>query len=94
MRNLKERLRDILDAVARIERYAACGQEALEQDEPIQVGLLHHIQVIGEAAANLGRDVYEAHPEAPWPQIAATRNVLGHQYFGGDICRKYSTISS
>lgn len=94
MRNLKERLRHILGAIARIERYVACGQEALEQDEPIQVWFLHHIQVIGGAAANLGRDVHEAHSKAPWPQIAATRNVLDRQYFGGDICHKYSTISN
>ena len=32
MRNPKERLKDILDAIAKIERYAARGREAFEQE--------------------------------------------------------------
>jgi len=35
MRDLKECLRDILDAIACIERYAARGREAFEQGEGI-----------------------------------------------------------
>jgi type I restriction enzyme, R subunit len=44
MRDPKERLRDILDAIARIERYAARGREAFEQDELIQVWIVHHLR--------------------------------------------------
>ena len=36
MRDPKERLRDILDGIANIERYAARGREAFESDELIQ----------------------------------------------------------
>ena len=36
MRDPKERLKDILDAIAKIERYAAQGREAFEQEELIQ----------------------------------------------------------
>lgn len=54
MRDPKERLRDILDAIARMERYAARGRQAFEQDELVQVWMLHHLQIIGEAAAHLG----------------------------------------
>lgn len=92
MRDPKERLRDILDAIARIERYAARGREAFEQDELIQVWTFHHIQIIGEAAANLGRDFHEAHPEVPWAQIVAMRNVLVHEYFGVDLEEVWKTV--
>ena len=34
MRDPKERLRDILDAIANIERYAAHGRQAFESDLP------------------------------------------------------------
>jgi len=27
----------------------------------------------------------EAHPEVPWPQIIAFRNVVIHEYFGIDL---------
>ncbi|RME90733.1 MAG: DUF86 domain-containing protein, partial [Verrucomicrobia bacterium] len=92
MRDPKERLRDILEAIARIERYASRGREAFERDELIQVWIFHHIQIIGEAAANLGRDFHEAHPEVPWPQIVAMRNVLVHEYFGVDLREVWKTV--
>lgn len=87
MRDPKEPLRDILDAIARIERYAAQGREAFEQDELIQTWIIHHIQIIGEAAARLGRDFHETHPEVPWPQ-----NVLVHEYFGVDLEEIWRTV--
>lgn len=92
MRDPKERLRDILDAIARIERYASRGREAFERDELIQVWIFHHIQIIGEAAANLGGEFHEAHPEVPWPQIVAMRNVLVHEYFGVDLREVWKTV--
>ncbi|HIK24042.1 MAG TPA: DUF86 domain-containing protein [Thermosynechococcus sp. M3746_W2019_013] len=92
MRDPKERLRDILDAIARIERYASRGREAFEHDELIQVWIFHHIQIIGEAAAKLGRDFHKVHPEVPWPQIVAMRNVLVHEYFGIDLGEVWKTV--
>ena len=50
MRDPKERLRDILDAIANIERYAARGRQAFEKDELIQSWFVRHRQIIGEAA--------------------------------------------
>ena len=50
MRDDRERLLDIQEAVERIERYTARGREAFEQDELIQTWVLYHLQIIGEAA--------------------------------------------
>jgi len=46
MRNPKERLLDILDAITKIERYAARGREAFERDELIQVWILHTFRLL------------------------------------------------
>ncbi len=92
MRDLRECLRDILDAIARIERYATRGREAFEGDELVQVWVVHHLQIIGEAAMRLGRDFHLAHPEVPWPQIVAMRNVLVHEYFGIDLNEVWKTV--
>jgi uncharacterized protein with HEPN domain len=92
MRDPRERLMDILDAIAKIERYATRGQEAFEQDELIQTWILYHIQLIGEAAAQLGRAFHESHPEIPWAQIVAMRNVLVHEYFGVDLHEVWKTV--
>ncbi len=85
MRDPKERLRDMIDAVQHVQRYAARGREAFEKDELIQVWIVHHLQIIGEAAAQLGADFHKIHPVVPWPQVVAMRNVLVHDYFGVDL---------
>ncbi len=42
----------------------------------------HCFGIIGEAAANIPRDVVAAHPEIPWVDMRAMRNVVVHDYFG------------
>jgi hypothetical protein len=44
------RLRDILEAIAALERHTPRNQAAFADDEPIQVWCLRHLQIIGEAA--------------------------------------------
>jgi len=92
MRDAKERLKDILEAIAKIERYAAQGREVFEQDELVQVWILYHIQLIGEAASQLGRAFHEAYPQLPWAQIVAMRNILVHEYFGVDLDEVWQTV--
>ncbi len=84
MRAPKERLRDMLEAIAKIQRYTARGREASEQDELLQVWVLYHIQLIAEAAARLGKGFHDAHSHIPWAQVVAMRNILVHEYFGLD----------
>lgn len=92
MRSPAERLWDILDALAQIGRYAVRGRGVFEQDELIQVWMVHHLQIIGEAATQLGQDFHSAHPELPWPEIVSMRNVLVHEYFGIDLDTIWRTI--
>ena len=81
MREQRERLRDILEAIERAEKYAARGKSAFENDELIQVWILHHLQVIGEAARSLEPELKENFPDIPWVDIIGMRNVLVHHYF-------------
>ena len=57
MRREAERLQDILDAIAAIERYASQGRQAFDEQELIQVWVIHHLQIIGEAASSLSGDL-------------------------------------
>ena len=61
-------------------------------DELVQIWMVHHIQIIGEAAGQLGRGFHDAHPEVPWPQIVAMRNLLVHAYFGIDLDEVWKTL--
>jgi uncharacterized protein with HEPN domain len=47
MRDDRERLLDILEAIERIDRYAIRGREAFEHDELIQNRITHQLQIIG-----------------------------------------------
>ena len=75
----------MLDAIERIEKYVSKGRAAFEQDELIQTWVVYHLQIIGEAAAKVGREFHEQYPSILWPQVIAMRNVLVHDYFGVDL---------
>lgn len=85
MRDDLERLRDIQEAVGRIEHYAAKGRNAFERDELIQTWIVHHLQIIGEATRHLSSELQTKHPEIPWSRIIGMRNILVHDYFAIDV---------
>ena len=65
---------------------------AFLQNELIQVWIIHHLQLIGEAAARLGQAFHAAYPQIPWAQIVAMRNILVHEYFGIDLEEVWTTV--
>jgi uncharacterized protein with HEPN domain len=73
---------DILGAIAKIKGRITDSADAFRQDEMVQVWVIHHLQVIGEAARGMSQSLRERHPEVPWPEIVALRNILVHEYFG------------
>lgn len=84
MRDPAERLRDIEEAIAAIERHAHCARQDFERDELLQSWFLRHLQIIGEAARAIPEDIRALAPDIPWRQIAGMRNVLVHGYFEVD----------
>jgi uncharacterized protein with HEPN domain len=84
VRDPKERLRDILEAIAAIERHLDRGRTAFEQDELLQGWFVRNLQIIGEAARALPDDVRALAPDIDWPKIIGMRNVLVHGYFDID----------
>ncbi len=76
MRDDRERLLDILEAIERIEKYAARGLQFFEHDELVQVWILHHLQIIGEAARALSPRFRDQYSDVPWSQVIGMRNVL------------------
>ena len=84
MRREPERLRDILEAIAKIEEYATRGREAFDADQLIQTWIVHHIAIIGEAARALPAEFRARFPEVPWRDIVGMRTILVHHYFDID----------
>jgi uncharacterized protein with HEPN domain len=93
VRDPTERLRNILAAIAAIERHAPVDQAGFEQDELIQVWCLRHLQIIGEAARALPEAVRERASAIPSPKIIGMRNVLVHGYFDIDTDIVWHAVS-
>jgi uncharacterized protein with HEPN domain len=81
MRDFRERLQDVLDAIAQIEVEQAKGKPAFEASPLIQVWMVHHLMIIGEAVRAVDPAVRQRHPSVPWREIAGMRNILVHDYF-------------
>jgi uncharacterized protein with HEPN domain len=85
VRDDRERLRDVLEAIERIEKYAVRGQQALASEDLLQTWVVHHLMIIGEACRALSPDFRTKHPAEVWVLAAGLRNVIVHEYFGIDV---------
>lgn len=92
MRDDRERLRDIQEAIERIEKHAASGRGEFERNELVQVWVIHHLQIIGEAVRSLSEGFRRRHSEVPWPQVVGMRHILVHRYFGIDTDAVWSVV--
>lgn len=92
MRDDRERLLDILEAIERIDRYAVCGREAFEHDELIQNWITTSSRSSAKPPLALPPIYGRTTPEVPWRQIIGMRNVLTHGYFDIDLAIVWSVV--
>lgn len=81
MRDDRERLRDILEAIDRLERYTNQGRMAFEEQELIQTWVIYHLQIVGEASRAISQQFKAQYPEIPWRDAGDLRNLVVHEYF-------------
>jgi uncharacterized protein with HEPN domain len=74
MRNDRERLRDIQEAIHRIEKYATQGKEEFFANELIQSWILLQLQIIGEAARSMDSATHTQYSEISWRNITGRLN--------------------
>jgi uncharacterized protein with HEPN domain len=85
-RSPKLYVQDILQACDDILNFtrAVDSAEGLQNDRRTFLAVIHSIEVIGEAARQMPKVFREKHPEIPWRETVALRNVIAHEYFGLD----------
>ncbi len=93
MREPKERMKDILEAIDHIERYSSQGRARFENDELIQSWFTRHLQIIGEAARLIPEEVRQLAPEVPWTKMIGMRHILVHDYFRIDTDIVWQVVS-
>lgn len=84
MRLETDLLLDILESIEAVEKYTSHGRMIFDSDELIQVWVVHHLQIIGEACRMMPKEIQDGEPNIPWKGIIGMRNILVHQYHSID----------
>lgn len=85
MRNDRERIGDIQEAINKIEKYAIKGKTEFFANELIQSWIILQLQIIGEAARAITPDTHQQYQKINWRDIIDFRNLLVHEYFRVDL---------
>jgi uncharacterized protein with HEPN domain len=85
MRRERLYLEDILAAADAIAEFVEGQQlEAFRADRMRRSAVTNQLTIIGEAVAHLSEEFKQLHPDIPWSDIKALRNIVVHNYFGVD----------
>lgn len=91
----RERIQDILDAIAEIQSFVAgLDREQFLSDPKTLKAVVADLVIIGEAARHLSDELIEAHPGIPWPLMRGMRNRIVHDYFQIDATIVWETCRS
>ncbi|MCA1702684.1 MAG: DUF86 domain-containing protein [Actinobacteria bacterium] len=72
-------LADILEAIDEVLARSP-SYDDLVSDRNLEIWVLHHLRVVGEAMTRLSDDLRRANPEVPWRQVIGMRHVIVHGY--------------
>ena len=76
----------MLRAIDKIERFVAgMSFDEFEADERTADAVILNIEVIGESAKKVTRDIQNLHPHVPWAQMRGMRNLIAHNYAGVEL---------
>ena len=94
-REYTDYLRDIIDAIAKIENFTEEMDEAqFVADEKTVFAVIRALEIIGEATKNIPPSVRERYPQVPWRDVAGMRDKLTHGYFGVNLNRVWQTVKN
>ncbi len=94
-RNLALYLEDILNSIAKIQRYTAnMTRQSLVSDDRTFDAVVYNLQIIGEAVKNIPKDVRDRYPQIEWRKIAGLRDIVAHAYFSIDDEIVWDVISN
>ncbi len=86
------RLADMREALSDIRQLTAQGREQFESDRSAQQAVAYNLAVLGEAARALSEELRERHPQVPWRDVIAQRNIVVHEYHRLDLNSIWATV--
>jgi len=83
MREYSLYLKDILEAMAAIEKFVAGMEfEDFKNDDRTSSAVIRKFEIIGEAIKHIPDEIRNKYPQIKWKQMAGMRDRLIHFYFG------------
>ena len=92
MKDTYERLRDIQEAIGSITKYTAQGRDAFDKNELIQTWVIHHLEIIGEAAHAIPQDFKTSHLEIQRSRAIKMQRMLLYHYFEINLDRVWAAV--
>lgn len=79
-------LKHILDSISAIEHFSKkITKSELDSNRLKRSAIVREIEIIGEAVKNISQNLKNKQQEIKWKEIAGTRDIMIHHYFGVDI---------
>ena len=81
------------DCCQRIQEYTREGKHAFFTDTKTQDAVLRNLEIIGQCFKDANLPLLEEHhPDTPWREVAAFRNILAHAYMGIELSVVWSIL--
>jgi uncharacterized protein with HEPN domain len=91
-RDWRLRVEDILQAIDRALKFTeGMDAAAFKADDKTVQAVTYCFVIIGEATRQLPEELTSAHPEVPWADMRAMRNIAVHEYFGVTLDTLFAT---
>ncbi|MCX6699433.1 MAG: DUF86 domain-containing protein [Methanomicrobiales archaeon] len=91
MRSVLIYLKDILDAMDKIQEFTAgMTLEEFSDDDKTISAVRDKFTIIGEAVKNIPEGVRKKYPAIAWKDMAGMRDILTHAYYRTDLKLLYS----
>lgn len=93
-RNLKLYLQDMQENLRLCQSFTkGMSREEFLADRKTFYAVLRCLEVVGEAAKNVPKDIRRRYHAIPWKEIAGLRDRLVHAYFGVNPDRVWQTLT-
>lgn len=84
-RDVRLFLRDMLEAITKIERYTfGLDFGSFEANDMAVDAVVRNLEIIGEAARHIPEDLRRQYAEVSWQRVVGFRNIVIHEYFDVD----------
>jgi uncharacterized protein with HEPN domain len=94
-RGWQDRIRDILDAMAEIQKFTrGMDYETFKEDNKSIRAVEMNFIIIGEAANQIPEEIEEEYTTIPWSLMRAMRNRIVHVYFQVDERLMWDTVQN